>query len=125
MSPAAKPPSTYARIYAVVARIPRGRVANYGQVSELAGLKGAARQVGYALAALKSGTDLPWHRVVNAAGGISVRAQAGGKPLQRVMLESEGVEFDAAGRVNMNRYRWRPRRRTIGSKPARGEKNGR
>jgi methylated-DNA-protein-cysteine methyltransferase-like protein len=106
--------STYSRIYAVVARIPRGRVVNYGQVAELAGLKGAARQVGYALAALKSGTDLPWHRVVNAAGGISVRAQAGSKPLQRVMLESEGVEFDKAGRVLMERFRWRPRHRTIG-----------
>jgi methylated-DNA-protein-cysteine methyltransferase-like protein len=105
--------STYGRIYAVVARIPRGRVANYGQVAELAGLKGAARQVGYALAALKSGTDLPWHRVVNAAGGISVRARAGSKPLQQVMLESEGVKFDASGRVDLDRYRWRPTRRTI------------
>jgi methylated-DNA-protein-cysteine methyltransferase-like protein len=110
---AAKSDSTYGRIYAVVARIPRGRVANYGQVAELAGLKGAARQVGYALSALKGDTDLPWHRVVNAAGGISVRAQAGSKPLQRVMLESEGVEFDAAGRVRLDRYRWRPARRTI------------
>lgn len=108
--------SSYDRIYAVVARIPRGRVANYGQVAELAGRKGAARQVGYALAALKADTGLPWHRVVNAAGGISVRAQAGSKPLQRVMLESEGVEFDAAGRVYLDRFRWRPGRRTIGRK---------
>jgi methylated-DNA-protein-cysteine methyltransferase-like protein len=117
--------STYERIYAVVASIPRGRVANYGQVAELAGLRGAARQVGYALASLKGDTDLPWHRVVNAAGGISVRAQAGARPLQQVMLESEGVEFDKAGRVDMDRYRWRPRGRTIGGKPVRGEKNGR
>jgi methylated-DNA-protein-cysteine methyltransferase-like protein len=96
--------------------VPRGRVATYGQIAQLAGRPKQARQVGYALSALGGDTDLPWHRVVNAAGGISVRARAGSKPLQQLMLESEGVEFDAAGRVDLDRYRWRPTRRTIGRK---------
>ena len=63
---------TYSRIYAVVRRIPRGRVATYGQVAELAGLPGHARQVGYALHALPRGTTVPWHRVLNARGALSL-----------------------------------------------------
>ena len=113
--------SVYARIYATVARIPRGRVANYGQIAEVAGLAGHARQVGYALAALDGDTDVPWHRVVNAEGAISLRARSAARPLQRAMLEREGIVFDAAGRVPMEKYRWRPSRRTIGGKPVRGD----
>ena len=82
---------SYARIYAVVRRIPRGRVATYGQVAELAGLAGHARQVGYALHALSSGTALPWHRVVNAQGGISLRANVDSMLTQKILLEQEGV----------------------------------
>ena len=67
----------YARIYAVIRRIPRGRVATYGQVAELAGLPGHARQVGYALHALPAATAVPWHRVINAAGGVSLRSSPG------------------------------------------------
>ena len=112
--------SAYSRIYVVVARIPRGRVASYGQIAEIAGLAGHARQVGYALASLEPGADIPWHRVVNAKGEISLRAHTAARPLQRAMLESEGVVFDTAGRVSMEKYRWRPSRRTIGNKPVRG-----
>ena len=99
--------STYSRIYAVVRRIPRGRVATYGQVAELAGLEGHARQVGYALHALPSGTTLPWHRVLNARGTLSLRREPGAELTQRMLLEGEGVRFDARGRVDLARVRWR------------------
>lgn len=112
-------------IYRVVARIPKGRVASYGQIAALAGLPGRARQVGYALAALQGGTDLPWHRVVNAAGRISPRARDESVPLQRVLLEAEGVEFDASGRIRLEQYRWNPTRLTIDRKSARGSFDGR
>jgi methylated-DNA-protein-cysteine methyltransferase related protein len=97
-------------IYAVVRRIPRGRVATYGQVAELAGLPGRARQVGYAMAALPSGTTVPWHRVINAAGLVSRRKYPGEELSQRQLLEREGVRFDARGRVDLKTVRWRPRR---------------
>jgi methylated-DNA-protein-cysteine methyltransferase-like protein len=104
--------TTYQRIYAIVRRIPRGRVATYGQVASLAGLKGHARQVGYALHALPEEAAVPWHRVVNASGGISLRAMAGGELVQRALLEREGIRLDARGRVPLTRVRWVPRRTT-------------
>ena len=119
-------------ILAAVRAIPRGRVATYGQIARLAGLGGQARRVGYALAALPAGSRVPWHRVVNASGRISVRRPArdfrppaffGSAPrrrdsrsgnrsvetLQRRMLEREGVRFDGNGRIDLARFRWRPR----------------
>ena len=98
------------RIYAVVRRIPRGRVASYGQVAQLAGLPGHARQVGYALHALPEGSGVPWHRVINAQGRVSPRSEPGWDGLQRQLLEREGVHFDASGRTTLARYQWRPRR---------------
>ena len=100
--------STYTRIYSVVKRIPSGRVATYGQVAKLAGLPGHARQVGYALHALTSATAVPWQRVVNAAGAISLRPMKGGIS-QRLLLEKEGVRFDARGRIALKRFGWRAR----------------
>ncbi len=105
-----KPPdATYARIYAVVQRIPRGRVATYGQVATLTGLTNGARQVGYALHALQSDSIVPWHRVVNAQGAVSRRAHAGPELEQRLRLEAEGVLFDAGGRIDLDRFAWRAR----------------
>ncbi len=101
--------STYARIYAVIRRIPRGRVATYGQIAALAGLGGHARQVGYALHALPAGSTLPWHRVINARGEVSPRSQFGEELRQCLLLEAEDVEFDWRGRVSLKRYRWRVR----------------
>ena len=101
---------SYERIYAVVRRIPRGRVATYGQVAELAGLGGHARQVGYALHRVPDARRLPWHRVVNAAGQVSARSEPGADHLQRSLLEAEGLGFDARGRIDLERHRWRPRR---------------
>jgi methylated-DNA-protein-cysteine methyltransferase-like protein len=100
---------TYARIYQVVRRIRRGRVATYGQVARLAGLPGQARLVGYALAALPDESDLPWHRVVNARGAISPRAEGGWGEAQRGRLEAERVVF-AGDALSLARYQWRPRR---------------
>jgi len=105
--------STYKRIYAVVRRIPRGRVATYGQVADLAGISGHARQVGYALHALEDGSSIPWHRVVNARGAISQRAERYSEPLQHVLLEREGVTFDVTGQLDLAEYRWRPRTRSL------------
>jgi methylated-DNA-protein-cysteine methyltransferase related protein len=99
----------YSRIYAVVAAIPEGRVATYGQVAALAGLAGHARQVGYALHALPDGAELPWQRVINARGEISPRSGPGWEEgYQRHLLEEEGVAFDTAGRVDLRRFRWEP-----------------
>lgn len=109
--------SSYERIYAVVRRIPRGRVATYGQVAQLAGLPGHARQVGYALHAMATERPVPWHRVMNARGEVSVRSEPGGDSAQRAFLEREGVVFDRSGRVDLARYQWRPRGAAADSRP--------
>jgi len=102
--------SDFGRIYSVVSRIPRGRVATYGQVARLAGLPGQARLVGYALAALDDRSRVPWHRVVNAEGRISPRRD--GSPaatVQRLRLERERVRFDARFCIPLDLFRWRSR----------------
>lgn len=105
-------PTSYDRIYAVVRRIPAGKVATYGQVAELAGVPRQARLAGYAMASLDTNSTVPWHRVVNAQGAVSARGDTGGGALtQRMLLEAEGVTFDARGRIALDRYRWRPRRK--------------
>ena len=104
--PAAK--DTYARIRAAVRRVPRGRVATYGQIATLAGLPGHARQVGYALHATPDGAALPWHRVINAAGAVSLPPHDGGN-VQRALLKRERVTVDATGTVDLDRFRWCPR----------------
>jgi len=101
--------SAYERVWRIAKRIPRGRVISYGQLAELAGLPRAPRQAGYAMAALPSGSRVPWQRVVNARGEISPRRDPGGEWVQRVLLEREGIEFDATGRIDLRRYGWRPR----------------
>ncbi|HTK32863.1 MAG TPA: MGMT family protein [Candidatus Saccharimonadaceae bacterium] len=107
---AAAPPTAYARIYAVVRRIPRGRVATYGRVAALAGLPRAPRVAGYALYALPAGSPLPWHRVVAAGGRLSVaRVSPDSALTQRLRLEREGVAFDARGRVVLAAHEWNGR----------------
>lgn len=102
----------HARIFAVIRRIPRGRVSSYGEVAALAGLAGHARLVGYALHA-SAPDSVPWHRVVNARGQLSLaRIDPDGALTQRLRLEREGVRFDAGGRVRMARHRWAARRAT-------------
>jgi methylated-DNA-protein-cysteine methyltransferase-like protein len=108
-----------ARIWAVVRRVPRGRVATYGQIATIAGLDGHARQVGYALAALPQGSDVPWHRIVNSFGEISARSGGDSHELQRLLLEAEGVEFDSKGRIDLRRYRWEARASSGRARPPR------
>ncbi|MBW2062057.1 MAG: methylated-DNA--[protein]-cysteine S-methyltransferase [Deltaproteobacteria bacterium] len=100
-----KGPSLYEQIYAAVRQIPSGRVATYGQIAKIVGRCGA-RTVGYAMASLPHGLDVPWHRVINAQGKVSGRAHGGGDVTQRQLLEQEGVQFDGQGRVNLKTYRW-------------------
>ncbi len=98
----------YARIYAVVRRVPKGRVTTYGNVARIAGLPGHARQVGYALSALPKGTSVPWHRVINAQGKLSLeRDGRSSGTTQRILLVGEGVTVNAGGRVSLARFGWR------------------
>lgn len=101
--------SSYQRIYAVVRRIPPGRVASYGQVAKLAGLPGHARQVGYAMSALPYGSSIPWQRVINAQGRVSRRRVPGSELTQRMLLEREGVRLGPSGRVDFGRFGWKAR----------------
>jgi len=101
----------YSRIYAIVSRIPRGRVATYGQVARLAGSPGRARQVGYAMHALPAGTRVPWHRVINAQGRVSRRRVPGNEITQRILLEAEGIRFTASGKIPLERFGWNGVRR--------------
>jgi methylated-DNA-protein-cysteine methyltransferase related protein len=99
--------SVFARVHAWVARIPRGRVATYGQLSEL--IDGRLTPVGVGWALRAATTDLPWHRVVNAQGGISTDGETPGR--QRALLVAEGVRFLPDGRIDMVRHQWQPRGR--------------
>ena len=100
-------PVGHERIYAVVKRIPKGRVATYGQIARIVG-RCTARMVGYAMAAVPEGSRVPWQRVINSQGMISARSHGDGDERQRVMLEKEGVKFDAKGRVDLNVFQWQP-----------------
>jgi methylated-DNA-protein-cysteine methyltransferase-like protein len=106
----ARPDSSRTRIYDVVRRVPRGKVATYGQIATIAGLDGQARQVGYAMAAIGRASAVPWQRVINAQGRISMRGEGpAGSIIQQQLLEREGVIFDG-GRVDLKRFGWKPRR---------------
>jgi methylated-DNA-protein-cysteine methyltransferase-like protein len=99
---------THERIYAVVRRIPKGRVTTYGTVARLAGFAGQARLVGYALSSLPTGTAVPWHRVINAQGKLSLEQTGSSSGItQRLRLEREGVPVNAAGRVALATFGWR------------------
>jgi methylated-DNA-protein-cysteine methyltransferase-like protein len=101
-------PSIAERVWQVIALIPKGRVATYGQIAELAGLPGGARRVGRLLSHLPPGSKIPWHRVINASGGISLPEDSGGLARQRRLLKKEGVAFNASGRISLHRFRWQP-----------------
>jgi methylated-DNA-protein-cysteine methyltransferase-like protein len=97
------------RVYAAVARIPHGRLATYGQVAELIGAYGCARQVGWALRRLPLPSEVPWHRVVNAQGRISFNpSREGSDWIQRELLLAEGIAVDGEGRLPLGRYLWIP-----------------
>jgi len=95
---------TRTAVYAIVRRVPRGKVVTYGQVAALAGTPRAARAVGQAMRRCPGG--VPWHRVVNSQGRVSRRRHAEGMVSQRLLLEGEGIRF-IRGRIDLRRYRWR------------------
>jgi methylated-DNA-protein-cysteine methyltransferase-like protein len=100
------------RVYALVRRVPVGRVVTYGQLAILAGAPRSARAVGQAMRVCPP--SLPWHRVVNGQGAISRRGDGSGALSQRLLLEGEGVRF-ARGRIDLGRFRWAGRGRSRSS----------
>ena len=96
--------SLFPRIYEVVCQVPRGQVASYGQIAEIVGPGCDARMVGYAMAAIPEGSDVPWQRIVNREGKISLPGRGG--EIQRMRLEAEGITFDARGRIDMKHFGW-------------------
>jgi len=94
------------RVYAVVRTVPEGAVTTYGDVASVLGNPRLARQVGFALARLPDGTDVPWQRVINAGGGISFKGELGRAEEQRQRLIAEGIEFRVDGTCELDRWRW-------------------
>ena len=102
-------PSFDQRVWQAVALVPPGQLATYGQIAELIGAYGCARQVGWALRRLPLPSDVPWHRVVNAQGRISMSlSREGSDWMQRDLLLAEGIPVDGEGRLPLARYRWLP-----------------
>lgn len=98
----------FGEVYKIVARIPPGKVATYGQIAAMLASPLAARMVGWAVAGVPSGMDLPCHRVVNKAGRLAPDPVFGGYDAQRAELEAEGVVFRKDGRIDMRKCLWRP-----------------
>ena len=96
--------ATYLAIYKMVKKIPMGKVATYGQIARLAGFPNHARLVGYALHALRD-PSIPWHRVINARGEISLSDI--GSEVQRGLLANEGIIFNASGKVDLKQFGWK------------------
>lgn len=101
------PSNAYAAIWHVVRQIPPGKVMTYGQIATLLGSPRGARAVGYAMFFCGE-ADVPWHRVINAKGEISLGGHVDRPLLQREMLLAEGVRFDAQGRIDLKEFLWRP-----------------
>lgn len=98
---------SYQKIWAVVRQIPFGKVATYGQIARLAGFGGQPRLAGYALHNTPNDVEIPWHRVINAQGRISLPKEDGRYDLQKTLLEAEDVVF-IGERVDLERFRWHP-----------------
>lgn len=95
-------------VYSVVRSVPPGRVTSYGAVAALAGAPRAARGVGAALGSLPVDSDVPWWRVVNRNGEVTIPSELGMRALQRALLEDEGVGFLENGRVDLDVHAWSP-----------------
>lgn len=94
------------RIWLTVCAVPAGRIATYGDIAQRAGMPGAARRVGAALRRLPRGTEIPWHRIVNASGRSSLPPGRHGEDRQRQKLADEGVLLGRGGAAVLKRYRW-------------------
>jgi methylated-DNA-protein-cysteine methyltransferase related protein len=103
--------NSYQSFYIIIKKIPKGKVATYGQIAMLAGMPGQARRVGYALYNLSDAKAVPWYRVINASGQISRLPDPEWMNIQRTLLEAEGVVFDSRDRIDLNLFQWRPRSR--------------
>ena len=111
---ATRPGTTvYEKIYALVRKVPRGRVATYGQIARLLD-RCTPRMVGYAMAAVPEDSDIPWQRIINSEGRVSPRSAGDGSLAQRAILESEGIRFDSGGRVDLEKVGWRGPRKRMG-----------
>ena len=98
--------SIYKQIHEIIRLIPSGKVATYAQISEIVG-GCTARMVGYAASSIHLDSDIPWQRVINFKGRISLRScGSGGELVQQKLLEAEGVKFDQSGRIDLEQYRW-------------------
>ena len=93
-------------VYAMTKRIPRGRVATYGQIAVLIGAPGAARTVGWALHSLPDGTKIPWHRVINSQGRISISGKYSADE-QAARLRAEGIPVDKYLHIDLKKFQWR------------------
>lgn len=93
------------KIYKIILKIPKGKVATYGQIAALAGNPRAARTVGWFLHSLNDDTNVPWHRVINASGRSSFPLESKRK-LQQALLEVEGIKFDEHGQVELEVFQW-------------------
>src|SRR5262245_5258328 len=119
-----KRPEFSERVYRMVRRCPRGRVVSYGGIAALLGHPRAARGVGTALSALPDGSDVPWWRVVNHNGEISIKGVPHGPQLQRALLLAEGVEFDRRGRIDWKQFGWDGKAKKAARRPVvRGSHN--
>jgi methylated-DNA-protein-cysteine methyltransferase-like protein len=101
--------NTFSEIYTRVKEIPPGRVATYGQIAAMVSMGLPARIVGYALNCLPQGSNVPWQRVINRHGEISYSASYNQQDsLQRQLLEQEGIVFNLQGKIDLDKYLWRP-----------------
>lgn len=98
----------FQRVYQIVARIPEGKVATYGQIAAMLGNPRGARTVGWAMQAAPAHLKLPCHRVVNKSGIPAPVYAFGGSENQRAWLEAEGITFGADGRIEMKKHLWMP-----------------
>lgn len=97
--------SIFQSIHELVAKIPPGRVATYGQIAAMLGVPGGARTVGWAMHGLPEGSEVPWHRVIGAGGCVRLPEYTG-RAVQVMLLRQEGVEVDGRGRIDLEKYQW-------------------
>lgn len=97
------------KVYDLVSKIPKGKVTSYGFIAILLGKPRAARQVGWALFNMPEGLDIPWWRVINSKGFISIKNPNAPKQLQKELLEKEGIAVSDKYMVDLKRYNWKPK----------------
>ena len=100
----------YQKIYLTVSKIPSGKISTYGQIADLIYAYGRARQVGWALRRLKLPSNIPWHRVINSKGEITMRISRNGTDwMQKKLLINEGIKFDSRMKIDIKKYLWKPK----------------